>query len=537
MKSSYFNYLFTSLVSVSLLSSSSYAETTKKEEVKRPNIIWLFSDDHSHNAISAYGGRLAETAPTPNIDRLAKQGMLFDRSYVANSICGPARACILTGMHSHNNGVLDNSTKKGTIDYNKITTFPQLLQKSGYQTALFGKWHLKVAPQGFDDWAVLPGQGLYYNTELYLPDSSNDDGRKKVTFKGQHSTKLIMDLTIKHLDEAKKKSAPFMVMCQFKAPHRNWLAQPDLVDYYSKTTFPEPDTLFDDYATRGIAAKEQTMSLANDFKGTDMKLQNTSYDVANAGYQKESGELGDKMYQDHLKYRSVFAKRQQQYDQLKDNPKALTRWKYQVYMQDYLASIKGVDEQVGRLLDYLEANDMLDNTIIAYSSDQSFYLGEHGWYDKRFMYEESFRTPLIIKWPGIIEPNTVNTDLVQNIDIAPTLLDVANVTIPKNMDGESLTPILKQQAAEWRKSLYYHYYQFPGTHDVRRHEGVFDGRNKLIRFFGKKVPNGEYFEFYDIEEDPKEINNLYGNNAYSNQIEKSKTELQRLRAQYNVPNK
>ena len=500
----------------------------------KPNIIWLYSDDHSHKAISAYGERLAETAPTPSIDRLAKEGVRFDKSYVANSICGPARACILTGMHSHNNGVMDNSRNRGSINYDKVTTFPQLLKKSGYKTALFGKWHLKTVPQGFDEWAVLPGQGLYYNTVFFEPDANGEKGRKKVEYKGRHSTKLIMDKTIEHLNKVKDASEPFMIMCQFKAPHRKWLASPELIDYYSNTVFPEPETLFDDYASRGHAAKAQKMTLAKHFTDEDMKLVKTTYPIADPDYVKEEGELGEKMYQDHLKYRKVFSKRQAGFDANKDDPKALLKWKYQIYMQDYLASIKGVDDQVGRLLDYLEKNGLAENTIVAYSSDQSFYLGEHGWYDKRFMYEESFRTPLIIRWPNVTKPNSVNNDLVQNIDIAPTILDLAGADVPKNMDGMSLVPILKDENPAWRESLYYHYYQYPGTHDVRRHEGVFDGQYKLIRFYGRNVPGDEYYEFYDLENDPKEINNVYGNSKYEENIKAAKIELEKLKAQYKV---
>jgi len=252
---------------------------------------------------------------------------------------------------------------------------------------------------------------------------------------------------------------------------------------------------------------------------------------------KEEGELGEKMYQDHLKYRKVFSSRQAGYDKYKDDPKALLKWTYQIYMQDYLASIKGVDDQVGRLLDYLEKNGLAENTIVAYSSDQSFYLGEHGWYDKRFMYEESFRTPLIVRWPNVVKANSVNKDLVQNIDIAPTLLDIAGANIPKNMDGLSLVPILKNEKTEWRKSLYYHYYHYPGTHDVRRHEGVFDGRYKLIRFYGRNVPEGEYYEFYDLKKDSKEVNNVYSNTEYTNEIIASKNKLEKLKQHYRVPSK
>ncbi len=507
------------------------------EEPNRPNIIWLFSDDHSHNAISAYESHLAAAAPTPSIDRIAKAGMRFDRSYVANSICGPARACVLSGMHSHKNGVLDNGSKNGCLNYDRVTTFPQLLQNQGYQTAIFGKWHLKTTPQGFHDWAVLPGQGQYLNPQFYVPDANGEDGKKKVTFKGRHCTDLIMDMTIDHLEKVKDKSEPFMVMCQFKAPHRNWVASPELVDHYSKTVFPEPETLFDDYTTRGHAANVQEMTLANHFKDTDMKLRRSNQDFAHEDFQPENNELGKKLQQANLKYRSFYGARQAVYDKLKDDPKALTRWKYQIYMQDYLACVKGVDDQVGRLLDYLDANGLAENTIIAYSSDQSFYLGDHGWYDKRFMYEESFRTPLIVRWPNVVKPNTTNADLVQNIDIAPTLLEIAGAKIPENLDGRSLLPILKQENPEWRKSLYYHYYNYPGTHAVRRHEGVFDGRYKLIRFYGRGVPHGEYYEFYDLESDPKELNNLYGSSQHAALIQNSTTELERLKKQFNVPAK
>ncbi|MCH7225973.1 sulfatase [Haloferula sp. A504] len=466
------------------------------EEPKRPNILWLFSDDHAFQAVGAYGGRFGDLDLTPNIDRIADGGMRFDRCYVGNSICAPARATLLTGKHSHLNGKFDN---KDTFNHDQ-QQFQKILRQNGYQTAMVGKIHLSGKMQGFDYWEVLPGQGRYWN-----PVFITEQG--ETTYKGEHSTDVITRNAVDWLENKRDKDKPFMAMVHYKAPHRNWQPTKRWKEKFKDKFFPEPETLFDDYEGRGFAAKNQEMSILKDMTmGGDVK----------AGQPERKAELAG-------------------ID--KDDPKALTRLKYQWYMRDYLACIAGVDENVGKLLDYLEESGLAENTIVMYSSDQGFYLGEHGWFDKRFMYEESYRAPLVVKWPGVIEPGSVNDDLVQNIDFAETFLDLAGIEAPDDMQGESLVPLFKGETpTDWRKSLYYHYYEFPGFwHAVRRHEGVSTARYKLIRFYGADVPDGEEWEFYDLEKDPQEMRSVYKDPQYESEIAELKQELIRLKDYYGVP--
>jgi len=465
-------------------------------DAKRPNILWMFSDDHAYQAIGAYGGRFGDLDLTPNLDRIADEGMRFDRAYVGNSICAPARATLLTGKHSHLNGKFDNYTE---FDHGQ-QQFQKILQKNGYQTAMIGKIHLDGDMQGFDYWEVLPGQGKYWN-----PVFITEDG--ETTYKGEHSTEVITRNAINWMEKKRDKSKPFMAMVHFKAPHRNWQPAEHWKEKFKDRVFPEPATLFDDYEGRGFAANNQDMTIFETMSmGGDVK----------ADQPERNAELA-------------------QID--KDDPRALTKLKYQWYMRDYLGCIAGVDENVGKLLDYLESSGLAENTIVMYSSDQGFYLGEHGWFDKRFMYEESYRAPLLVKWPGVTPAGSVNTDLVQNIDYAETFLDIADVKAPEDMQGESIVPLLKGETpADWRKSLYYHYYEFPAFwHAVRRHEGVSTHRYKLIRFYGNDVPNGEEWEFYDLKVDPNELTSVYSNPRYESEIADLKKELLKLRKQYKVP--
>ncbi|MBF0199405.1 MAG: sulfatase [Planctomycetes bacterium] len=460
---------------------------------EKPNIVWIFSDDHAYQAIGAYGGRFENENLTPNIDSLAKNGMTFDRAYVANSICAPSRATLLTGKHSHLNGQVNN----GRGFSHDQPQFQKVLRKHGYQTAMIGKIHLDGNMQGFDYWEVLPGQGRYNN-----PIFVTEEG--KTTYEG-HSTDIITDRALNWLKNDTKSEKPFMLMVHYKAPHRNWEPAPRMKEAFKNRTFPEPDSLFDDYKGRGTAANKQDMSIEKTMSlGRDLKL----------AVDKERKEFLDKN---------------------KLEGKALVRWKYQAYMRDYLACIAGVDENIGRLLKYLKEQGLDKNTVVMYSADQGFYLGEHGWFDKRFMYEESFRTPFLAKWPGVIKPGTRNNDLVQNIDFAETFLDIAGAPIPGDMQGVSLLPLLKsEKPTDWRKSLYYHYYEYPAVHSVRRHEGVFDKRYKLIRFYGLDVPNGEEWEFFDLEKDPHEMSSTYNNPENANIIKTLKAELARLREYYQV---
>jgi len=465
------------------------------ETPDRPNIVWLFSDDHAYQAIGSYPGRFENENLTPNIDTLAQEGMAFDRCYVANSICGPSRATLLTGKHSHMNGKYDNG---GDFNHDQ-PQFQKTLQENGYQTAMIGKIHLRGNMQGFDYWEVLPGQGRYWDPEFITEEG-------KTEYPGEHSTDVITDRALNWLKNGRDKDKPFMAMVHYKAPHRRWHPTERWKEKFKDRIFPEPDTLFDSYEGRGSAAHNQDMSIE---KTMDMIL-----DVK-ANQPERQAELA-------------------KIDP--DDTKALIRLKYQWYMRDYLACIAGVDENVGRILKYLKDNGLDKNTVVMYSSDQGFYLGEHGWFDKRFMYKESFRTPLLARWPGVIAPGSRNDDLVQNIDFAQTFLDMAGAPFPEDMQGETLVPLMQGTTPNnWRDSLYYHYYEYPGVHSVRRHEGVETKRYKLIRFYGEDVPGGEEWELYDHEKDPDEMKSIYNDTAQKERIEEMKEELQRLRKHYKVP--
>jgi arylsulfatase A-like enzyme len=486
------DFLFSALAGAAYLTAPRLF-STQKPLAERPNILWIFSDDHAYQAIGAYGGRFKKEKLTPTIDSLAKDGMLFERAYVANSICAPSRATLLTGKHSHLNGKFDN---RGGFNHDQ-QQFQKILQKAGYQTAMIGKIHLKGKMQGFDYWEVLPGQGQYLN-----PVFITEQGR--TTYKG-HSTDIVTGRAINWLKNGKVASKPFMLMVHYKAPHRPWVPPERFRKAFSNRTFPEPESLFDDYAGRGTAAHKQDMTI------------------------RETMRMERDLKANRPDRKAFLEKHKPQGDDL-------VRWKYQAYMQDYLACIAGIDENVGRILKYLKDNDLDKNTVVMYSSDQGFYLGEHGWFDKRFMYKESFRTPLLMRWPGVINPGSRNGDLVQNIDFAETFLDIAGAPIPGDMQGRSLVPLMKGTTPkDWRTSLYYHYYEYPAVHSVRRHEGVADKRYKLIRFYGKDVPNGEEWEFYDLQNDPNEMKSIYTDPAQKKRITEMKKELQRLRNFYKVP--
>lgn len=469
------------------------ALTVIVEAPSTPNIVWIFSDDHAYQAIGAYGGRFENENLTPNIDSLARDGMLFERAYVGNSICAPSRATLLTGKHSHLNGKIDN---RGPFNHDQ-QQFQKILRKSGYQTAMIGKIHLNGKMQGFDYWEVLPGQGRYHNP-VFVTETG------KTNYIG-HSTDIVTDRALNWLETGRDDSKPFMLMVHYKAPHREWHPAPRIREAFKSRTFPEPDTLFDDYSGRGTAANEQDMTISKTMR---MKRDVKADRPDRKAYLEKHNPQGDD----------------------------LVRWKYQAYMQDYLGCVAGVDENVGRILQTLKDRGLDKNTIVMYSSDQGFYLGEHGWFDKRFMYEESFRTPLVARWPGVIKPGSRNDDLVQNIDFAETFLDIAGVPAPDDMQGESLVPLLKGETPnDWRKSLYYHYYEYPAVHSVRKHEGVANKRYKLIRFYGQDVPNGEEWEFYDLKNDPNEMKSLFDDSGQRDRIEEMKKELQRLRNVYKVP--
>jgi len=475
----------------------------------KPNIVFIFSDDHAYQAISAYGDsrRLLQT---PNMDRIGREGMRFDRCLVPNSICGPSRATVLTGKYSHANGFYNNTNSR--FDGSQ-TTFPKLLQKAGYQTAVVGKWHLVSDPTGFDYWQILPGQGRYYNP----PMRKNGE---QVAHEG-YATDIITDVSLEWLNN-RDKSKPFVLMCQHKAPHREWSPALRHLGHDGDRQYVEPDTLFDDYAGRGEAEHEQDMTIAKTFTPLDAKF---NYPPGINDAQKKEW---DKYY----------GPRNESFHKANPQGKDLVRWRYNRYMHDYLGCIKAVDESVGRILKYLDDNGLANNTIVVYSSDQGFYLGEHGWFDKRWIFEESLRTPLLIRWPGVTKPGSVNKDIVSNLDFAETFLDAAGVPVPTEMQGRSLVTVLRGQTpADWRKSFYYHYYErFPppnrGPHNVARHYGVVTDRYKLVHFY---EPETNYWELFDLQKDPKEMRSVFGTPEYAQTQKELEAELSRLRAQLKVP--
>ena len=496
---------------------------------EKPNIVFIFSDDHANHAIGAYQGLFADVNPTPNIDALAASGMIFRKSFCTNSICGPSRAVILTGLHSHKNGFMSNGNQ---FDGSQMT-FPKLLGKAGYQTAIIGKWHLKSLPQGFDHWEVLPGQGDYYNP-VFLSPGDNDEAKRE-TFEG-HCTDLVTDKAIAWLTEQTQgeDKKPFMLMCQHKAPHRAWMPALRHLDLYADMDMPEPDTLFDKWEDNASGAQHQTMRVDRDLHlSYDLQLPlPADYDPA-----KEQGGSLDKSAFNNLG-KMTEAQRAEWDAKWKDRNDAyfaanltgdeLVRWKYQRYIKNYLRCIKGVDESVGRINQWLKDNGLADNTVVIYASDQGFYLGDHGWYDKRWMYEESMMMPLIVSWPGVTAPNSENNHLVQNLDYAQTFLDICGAEAPQTMQGRSLVPLLKGESPEdWRTSLYYHYYAYPGAHMVPKHCGVRTETHKLMHFYQL-----DEWEFYDLKADPDELANGYNDAANADKIAELKQELIRLQDRF-----
>ncbi len=464
----------------------------------RPNILFIFTDDHASHAISAYGSRINTT---PNLDRIAAEGMLFRNAFCTNSICGPSRAVILTGKHSHLNGFRTNGDK---FDGSQQTV-AKLLQQAGYQTAMIGKWHLKTEPTGFDFWRVLIGQGPYYNPIFKTPA-----GKEKIE---GYTTDVITDVALEWLQKDRDPERPFLMMYQHKAPHRNWQPAPRHLNLYDDVEIPEPDTLFDDYQGRTTFAAETEMTLADHFFPFDAKFE------APKNLTESQRAAWDAAYDP--KNEKFFAARD---SMSKDE---ITRWRYQRYIKDYLRCIKAVDENVGRVLEYLEESGLADNTVVIYSSDQGFYLGDHGWYDKRWMYEESLRMPLIVRWPGQVEAGAVDEHLVQNLDYAETFLDLAQAEIPDDMQGRSFLPLMLGQDVPWRPSIYYRYFEYPQPHRVPPHYGVRTQRHKLIYY-----PLREEWELFDLVQDPDELRSVYSDPANADLVQELKNELNRLRELY-----
>jgi arylsulfatase A-like enzyme len=468
---------------------------------ERPNILFVFTDDHAAHAISAYGSKINTT---PNIDRLAKEGMLFRNCFCTNSICAPSRAVILTGKHSHINGVIDN---RQAFD-GKQQHLGKLFTAAGYQTALIGKWHLKSDPTGFSHWAVLSGaggQGTYYN-----PAFKTDAG--PMTKEG-YCTDVVTDLALDWLRKRDEKK-PFLLLYQHKAPHRNWQPGPEELGLYRDRDIPEPATLFDGHAGLASPARKQEMTIERHLTPHDLKL------VPQGGLTKEQAARFEAAYREE---NEAFAK-------AKLTGKDLVRWKYQRYIKDYLRCVAGVDRNLGRVLKHLDDSGLAKNTIVVYSSDQGFFLGGRGWYDKRWMYDESLRMPLIVRWPGVVKAGSENRDLVQNLDFAQTLLDAAGIAAPKEMQGASLVPLLKGESPKgWRKSIYYHYFEYPAEHSVARHYGVRTATHKLIHYYLT-----DEWELFDLVKDPGERVNVYGSRPYLAHQEALKAELARLRKLYKV---
>lgn len=480
-----------------LLATPSFAAT-------RPNIVLIFTDDHAYQAIGAYGSRINET---PNIDRLAREGMRFDRCCVTISICGPCRATVLTGKYSHKNGYYNNEGQ-APFDGSQVT-FPKLLQVAGYETALIGKWHLESEPTGFDHWEILVGQGRYYNPLLI---ANGVKGKRP-----GYVTEILTELALDWLGGERDAAKPFLLMLQHKAPHRPWEPGPKQLRLYEDQTIPEPASLFEDYSQRGKAVRKQDMTIAKTMTEGDLKL------TEPVGLNAE--QLGN--------WNAVYGPYNEEFRQANLQGDALVRWKYQRYIKDYLRCVAAVDDSVGEVLNYLDESGLAENTIVVYCSDQGFYLGEHGWFDKRWMYEESLRTPLLVRWPGVAKAGSYTEAISSPLDLAETFLDAAGAEIPADMQGRSLRPLLSGETpTDWRKSFYYHYYEYPGSHSVRKHYGVTDGRFKLIHFYEADVNE---WELYDLHNDRAEVVNLYGRETYAGVQKKMQTELARLREELEVP--
>ncbi len=508
-----------------------YACTEKTKDVvedkkaRRPNIIFIMSDDHAYQAISAYGSQLIQT---PNIDRIANEGMLFKNACVTNSICAPSRATILTGKHTHIHGKIDN---RFPFDSSQVT-FPQIMQQNGYKTAMFGKLHFGNNPKGVDEFMILPGQGNYIN-----PKFLTSKGDTTIT---GYVTDVITDLTLDWLEREKDSNEPFMLMYLHKAPHRPWWPRPDKFKEFITKTFPEPSSLFDDYANRGTAAKTAEMNILNHMMYShDSKVRPETLEAMGDAVSPVVKEYNNSFYGP---FNRANAEQKAAYKPMLDSintyfqanwPKMTEeekmKWKYQRYMQDYLACISSVDDNVGRLLDYLDENNLSENTIVIYTSDQGFYLGEHGWFDKRFIYDESFKTPLMVRWPNVVKPGSKEDEMVQNLDFAQTILEAAQIQAPAEMQGESLMPLLKGDRDKWnREAVYYHYYEYPAVHMVKRHYGIVTKKYKLAHFYY----DVDEWELYDRLKDPGEMKNVYADPEYANVVADLTKKLAELRVAY-----
>lgn len=547
-------YLHKSLLLISLPATPLLAQgaTTadgsgsKVQPDQRPNIVYIMTDDHTAQMMSCYDRRFIET---PNLDRIAADGVRFTHSYVANSLSGPSRACMLTGKHSHKNGFTNN--EHGIFDGSQ-QTMPKLLRAAGYETALIGKWHLVSTPTGFDHWEILPAQGDYYN-----PQFIHMDGTRAVD--SGYVTRIITDKALEWIEGRRPTSNPFALFIHHKACHRAWLPALEDLRLYEDRTFPLPPEFHDDYAGREAAGRTE-MEIGKDMDIVyDTKMfvspTETPRTRLSASYQGMIGRLSKAERQRYDDFyvplsRQFYERWGKDYNFLPQQSQSsiagsrdaeLLEWKYQRYMRDYAKVVHELDVQVGRVLDYLEEKGLLDNTLVVYTSDQGFYMGEHGWFDKRFMYEESLSTPLVMHLPKGLERRGIIDEMVQNIDYAPTFLELAGVPVPADIQGVSLVPLLKGKAASkqdkqkikhWRDAIYYHYYEYPAEHDVRRHYGIRTDRYKLIHFYGHDVNS---WELFDLKNDPHEMHNLYGQPGMERLQRDMHHRLELLQIQYDDP--
>ncbi len=513
MRTIYKTVFLVAIISFIGCKNSTESDSSKKIKNTRPNIVFIMSDDHAFQAISAYGYGLNNT---PNIDRIANEGAIFNKGFVTNSICAPSRAVMLTGKHSHINGKVDNIQ---AFDWNQ-DNFAKSLQQAGYQTALIGKIHLNGLPQGFDYSNVLPGQGQYYNPDFI------ENGVKK-RYPG-YVTTITTDIALDWLKNKREKNKPFLLLYHQKAPHRTWMPEEKYFTLFDDKNFTPPANFFDDYKSRPAAAKQEMsiykdMDVVYDLKMLD-KEETLKTKYRNA-FQRMYNRMDEKQKAAWDAYYDPIIK---DFKSQKLKGKDLALWKFDRYIKDYLRTIQSVDDGVGEILDYLDKNNLSENTIVVYTSDQGFYLGEHGWFDKRFMYEESFRTPILIKYPKEIKAGTKVNQLIQNLDFAPTFLDYAGVSIPKDIQGESFRNIVNKKTDKWRNAIYYSYYEFPGEHHVKRHYGIRTDRYKLIHFYY----DIDEWELFDLEKDPTEMNNVYMDPAYTSIKEEMHQKLKDIRIKY-----
>ena len=509
-------------VSLIFILSIIFFSCNSEKEDNRPNILFIMSDDHAYQAISSYGYNLNNT---PNIDRIAKEGAIFKNSFVTNSICAPSRAVMLTGKHSFLNGKVDNIQ-----DFNwDQNSFAKELKKSGYQTALIGKIHLRGLPQGFDYSAVLPGQGHYYN-----PDFIIDGVVERIQ---GYVTTITTNLSLDWLKNKREKNKPFLLLYHQKAPHRNWQSEEKYLTLFDDKTFDLPSNFFDDYKGRKAAAAQEMMISASEEQlakthgpgghgrwGHDFKLLTDPYG-RNTRFNQELDRFTPEQKKAWL---DAYTPKNEAMRNANLKGKNLALWKFNRYLKDYLRTIQSVDDGVGEVLNYLDEAGLSDNTIVVYTSDQGFYLGEHGWFDKRFMYEESLKTPFLIRYPKEIPAGSEVNALIQNLDYAPTFLDYANVKIPEEMQGESFRKIVSNETEEWRDAIYYTYYEYPSVHMVKRHYGIRTDRYKLIHFYY----DIDEWELFDLQNDPNEMNNIYSNPKYSEIKEEMHKKLSELRIKY-----